>query len=76
MIYIRFASHRARDYALRTLDRKPQAYWSLRRSSGKGIYAVTEAELETIRTKGGQHAQHFTQLRAPYDDLGECWNFS
>lgn len=72
MIYIRFSSHRARDYGLRAIDRKPQAYWSLTRNTHPGgVYAVTEAEAEQMRAYS-DHAR-FTRLRGPYDDLRECW---
>ena len=72
MIYIRFASHRAREYGLRALDRQPQAYWSLARETGPGgVYAVTEAECQAMRAYS-DHAR-FTRLRGPYEDLRECW---
>lgn len=73
MIYIRFSSHRARQYGLRALDRKPQAYWSMRRRTHPGgVYAVTEAEIATMRVSW-RHAR-FTRLRGPFADLRQCWS--
>ncbi len=70
-IYVKFGSHRAREYALRSLKRRPQAYWSLRRNTGPGgVYAVTSVEIARFRREA--HAK-FTILRAPYDDLMPCW---
>lgn len=71
MLYIRFSSHRARQYGLRALDRKPQAYWSLaRRTHPGGVYAVTEDEARAMR-EYSNHAR-FTRLRGPYTDLHPC----
>ena len=68
MIFIRFASHRARHNGLAALTRKPQAYWSLHRRTGPGgVYAVTEDEIKAMRSA------RFTRLRGPYADLRECW---
>jgi hypothetical protein len=73
VIYIRFSSHRAREYGLRALDRKPQAYWSLKRRTGPGgVYLVTEDEARAMRAYSG-HAR-FTRLRGPFEDLWECWS--
>jgi len=70
--YIRFASHRAREYGLRALPRRPQAYYSFRRQTGPGgVYLVTEPEIDQMRASSG-HAR-FTRLRGPVDDLLECW---
>ena len=74
MIYIRFSSHRARDYGLRALDRQTQqAYFSCRRDTGPGgVYLMTEAEIATMRAYS-RHAR-FTRLRGPYTDLLLCWS--
>lgn len=72
LIYIRFGSHRARQYGLGALDRKPQGYWSMTRHTHPGgVYAVTAAEYARIRETS--HAP-CTRLRGPYDDLMECWS--
>ena len=73
LIYIRFGSHRARQYGLRALDRKPRAYWSMQRKTGPGgVYAVTEDEARAMRAYSC-HAR-FTRLRGPFTDLCECWS--
>jgi hypothetical protein len=77
VIYIRFGSHRAREYGLRALGRRPQAYFSLTRETGPGgVYAVSEEEYTAIRAAiAGARWQHsVTRLRGPYDDLMECWS--
>lgn len=72
MIYIRFASHRAREYGLRCVHRKAQSFYSWDRSFHPGgVFAVTEDECERMRAYS-THAR-FTRLRGPYDDLRECW---
>lgn len=71
MPFVKFTSHRARDYGLRALDRKPTAYFSLNRDTGKGVYEVTEEEIAKMRDSSS-HA-HFTRLRAPHTDLMQCW---
>lgn len=71
-MFIRFSSHRARHYGLRAITRTPTAFYSLRRATGPGgVYQVTPAEALVMRESSG-HAR-FTELRAPYDDLMECW---
>lgn len=71
MPYIRFGSHRARQYGLQALDRRPQGFWSLRRRTGPGgVYLLTDAEVERMRAYS-DHAR-FTVVRGPYDDLLEC----
>lgn len=73
--YIRFGSHRARDYGLRAISRSPQSYYSNRRKTGPGgVYKVTRAEAEVIRSSS-RHAR-FSFLRAPHDDLKETWSFT
>lgn len=73
MIYIRFSSHRARDYGLRALDRKPQFYYSWsRRTHPGGVCTVTEDEARAMRAYS-DHAR-FTRLRGPYTDLLLCWS--
>lgn len=75
MVYIKFGSHRARDYGMRAIGRKAQGYWSLRRNTGPGgCYTVTRAEVEKMRAYS-KHAR-FTILRGPYMDLSPCWDFS
>lgn len=72
MVYIRFGSHRAREYGLQAIERKPQAYWSLRRQSYPGgIYLVTAEEIAQMRA-ASRHVR-LTVLRPPYDDLMMCW---
>lgn len=72
MKFVKFTSHRARDYALRELERKPTSFFSTQRETGTGgVYEVTEAEIVAMRN-GSRHAR-FTILRPPYDDLMECW---
>jgi hypothetical protein len=71
-MFIRFSSHRAREYGLQALSRTPQAYWSMQRKTHPGgVYDVTEQEAEQIQAYSG-HAR-FTVLRGPYDDLHHCW---
>lgn len=74
-VYVRFASHRAREYGLRALTRTPQAFYSLRRETGRGVYALTAEELATIRASvaRARWATSITVLRGPYDDLHPCW---
>lgn len=71
MPFIKFTSHRSRDYALQCLDRKPPAYFSYKRETGRGVYELTHQEIATIRTHS--RAGGFTLLRGPYDDLMQCW---
>ena len=71
-VYIKFTSHRSRDNALRLLADKPLAYFSWKRSSDHGIYAVSDEERELLRQRGAR----FTKLRGSYSDLGLCWGQS
>lgn len=72
-VYIRFSSHRARQYGLRALPYVPQAFFSLLRETGPGgVYAVSEADITTMR-EASRHAR-FTRLRGPYNDLHRCWS--
>lgn len=72
-MFVKFGSHRARQYGLRALDRKPQAYYSFARKTGPGgVYKVTIAEAERMRASS-VHAK-FTVLRGPYEDLQECFS--
>lgn len=72
LIYIRFQSHRARRYGLQALSRTPTAYWSqTRQTSPGGVYAITEAEVATMRASA-VHAR-LTRIRGPFNDLQECW---
>ena len=71
-VFVRFGSHRARDYGLRAIGRHPQAFWSLRRNTHPGgVYEITEAEVSVIQQE--PHAR-FTRLRGPFDDLRRCWD--
>lgn len=76
MPYIKFPSHRARQYALRELEARGvaecQAYYSWRRSEGNGIYLVTDEQLAVLDHAHSQHVR-FTRLRGPFDDLRMCW---
>ena len=70
MPYIRFSSHRAREYGLRALDRRPLSYYSWKRKTGPGgVYELTEEEIAKLR---GERLVRFTRLRGPYDDLLRC----
>jgi predicted DCC family thiol-disulfide oxidoreductase YuxK len=69
-IYVLFTSHRSRDKALREIgDPAPQAYYSWRRETGKGVYLLTEAQIEAI----AHLARGWRRLRGPYEDLLQCW---
>ena len=71
-MYIRFTSHRARQYGLRALTRTPESYFSYRRQTGPGgVYLVTEDEIRDMRAYS-DHAR-FTRLQGPHDDLLRCW---
>ncbi len=75
MKYVRFTSHRARQYAFRALgydrEHSPEGFYSFRRPMAPGgCYRLTDEEVERIR---GMHLVHFTILRGPYDDLLRCW---
>lgn len=71
LIYIRFASHRARHYGLQALDRKPQGFWSLtRKTHPGGVYAVTHDEIAQMRA-ASDHAR-FTRVQGPFEDLMQC----
>lgn len=73
-LFIRFGSHRAREYGLRAIERKPIAYFSLRRATGPGgCYRVTVPEAQAIRAYS-RHAR-YTVLRGPFGDLSPCWKF-
>ena len=73
MIFIRFGSHRAREYGLRAIDREPQAYFAVRRNTGPGgVYLVSEAEISAMRAYS--RLVRFTRLRGPFTDLLECWS--
>ena len=70
MPFAKCASHRARDRLFAALyGRKPQAYWSVRRSTAYGVYQLTEEEMTRIkgRVKG------ITFLRGDTSDLMRCW---
>lgn len=73
-MYVKFTSHRSRDYAMRLLGyvrgSYPQGYYSWDRETGKGTYKLTPEQLEFIT---GKHLVWFTVLRGPYDDLRKCW---
>lgn len=77
LIYVRFGSHRAREYGLRALAqlpdaRKPESFFSLKRETGPGgVYAVTETEITAMRSYS-RHAR-FTRLKGPHGDLMPCW---
>lgn len=74
-VYVKFGSHRAREYGFRAIGRKPQGYWSLRRRTGPGgCYAITHDEVVQMRAYS-KHAR-FTILRGPFQDLNKCWDFS
>lgn len=71
--FVRFHSHRARDYGLRVLDRYPKAFYSLsHRPEKAGIYLVTPAEADKMR-KSSSHAR-FDILKLPEAfNLAPCW---
>ena len=74
MHYVIFTSHRSRDLALRLLDGpKPKSYYSWTRETGKGVYALTDAQLAIL--KNAFRLKGWRILRAPYDDLLECINW-
>jgi hypothetical protein len=71
MVFIRFGSHRARDYGLRALSRRPKSFFSLRRNTSPGgVYQVTLAEVALMRAYS-QHAR-FTSFK-DRGDLSPCW---
>lgn len=73
--FIRFGSHRARDYGFRVLgldNQRTQSFYSLRRNTASGgVYLLTPEQIAAIR---GQHLVNFTVLRGPFDDLLHCWS--
>lgn len=72
-VYVRFGSHRARDYGFRALGRKPQGFFSNNRETGPGgTYLVTPDELEVMRNFS--RLVRFTILRGPHNDLMKCWS--
>ena len=71
-IFIKFSSHRSREYGLQELGAR-QAFYSLYRETGRGCYQVEESEL--LKLKENKRI-HFSKLRAPFDDLHECIKFA
>lgn len=71
MAYVKFTSHRSRDYAARKLGGLGQSYYSFQRDTGYGTYQLTDEQIASIR---GAHLIHFTRLRGPYTDLLRCWD--
>jgi hypothetical protein len=71
MPFVRFASHRARERALRLIQRRPQAWYAWGRSTGTGgIYEVTAEEQVRIL------AAHIRGVTVPRrtNDLQRCWS--
>lgn len=64
---VRFNSHRARQKAFERIPKR-LGFYSLRRSTGKGVYEVTEAERAQLAGIKG-----VTRFR-PGDDLMRCWS--
>jgi hypothetical protein len=70
MSVLRFGSHRARS---RAIGRRSGilAVWSWKRAAAGGFYALPDADAAGILQRG---IPGVTRLRAPYDDLRQCWN--
>ncbi len=68
-VFVKFTSHRSRDYGLREIGKR-QSYFSTKRKTGYGVYPATYLEIQTLRKC---NRARFTILRAPYEDLMECW---
>lgn len=72
-IFVKFLSHRARDYGLSAIgEPKPQSYYlsfSSPRANLKhrGIYKLTKKQLEALRSDGRSHAKFTVMKKA--DDL-------
>lgn len=67
MILIKFPSHRQREKGLRLLGER-QAYFSMRRKTGYGVYEINPADIDTLKQSGIS----FTVLRTPHDDMMKC----
>ena len=69
---VKCGSHRARKRLFGALSArgqgKPQGYWSFDRPSCYGAYEVPADLLPAARAVKG-----VTLLRAPYDDMRQCW---
>jgi hypothetical protein len=68
-MFIKCNSHRARDRVRDQLS-NTKCYYSFERSSTGGYFQVTEAELASIKER---KVKGVTVLRAPYDDVRECF---
>jgi hypothetical protein len=66
-ILMHCASHRARERAFRVIPAR-RGKFSLRRSTGKGVYPVTAAEYEAVK-----HIPGIRRFR-PGPDLMDCWS--
>jgi len=69
-LLVKFGSHRQRNNAMRyVLKGKRQGYYSLKRSTGKGVYEVTPEEIEELK----KWRVKFTKFKDG-DDLGRTWS--
>jgi hypothetical protein len=77
MTFVKFPSHRARQYALRELrmagllTEPLQGYYSYDRSLHHGCYEMSDAQVNAIETSSCRLV-HFTKLRGPFTDLIKC----
>ena len=63
---VKCGSHRARQHLVgRGSD--AQGYWSFKRSTYHGVYAVKLGD-------GDRLPKNCTKLRGPFDDMGMCWS--
>ena len=70
-VFVKFGSHRTRDYGLRLIERLgAQGYYSWSRNTGHGVYEVTEDELKLLK----EMIKRGTPTRfKDGDDLMKCW---
>lgn len=84
--YVKFPSHRARDYSLAVLKVDmalghpfPKAYYisfvsPRAQLKHYGIYGVSAMQLRVLQNAKQERSHvRFTVLKPPYNDLMECW---
>lgn len=68
--FIKFNSHRAREYGLALIGKRP-SFFSFDRDTGRGAFQVSEKEIAQL--KDSPRAHYFSVMREPYNDLAKCW---
>jgi hypothetical protein len=77
MVYVKFTSHRSRDYGFRAIASagldKPQGFYSWSRNFHPGgCYQLSDEQFKAL-TASTSRLVRYTKVRGPYTDLLECW---